>query len=217
MLGGRHITRLHARSALISSLGSSVTTQAAASAYDLVVIGGSAGGIPALQQLLSALPEDFPLPILLVQHLSAMLPSKLPQVLGYRTRLKAKWAEDGEALRPATVFIAPPDRHLLVRADRRIGLSSVERVGWWRPAVDVLFGSAAEAFGERTIAVVLSGAMWDGAKGVRAVVEAGGITIAQDEVSSGHFDMPAAALDLGRADLAMEPAKIALALQILAG
>lgn len=96
-------------------------------------------------------------------------------------------------------------------------LSSAERAGWWRPAVDVLFRSAADVFGERTIAVVLSGAMWDGAKGIGAVAETGGITIAQNEASSGHFDRPAAALDLGRADLAMEPAKIARALQVLAG
>ncbi|WP_210529648.1 chemotaxis protein CheB [Rubellimicrobium arenae] len=190
---------------------------AAALAYDVVVIGASAGGIAALHDLLSRLSADFPLPVLLAQHLSATLPSKLPEVLGYRTGLRTKWAEDGEALRPGTVFVAPPDRHLLVGPERRLALSSAERVGWWRPAVDVLFRSAADAFGDRTIAVVLSGAMWDGARGMRAVAEAGGITIAQDEASAGHFDMPAAALDLGRADLAMAPGKIAQALQVLIG
>jgi len=188
-----------------------------APAYDVVVIGASAGGVPALVALLSAVPADFPVPILVVQHLSATLPSNLPTVLGYRTPLMVKWAEQGELLRPGRVYVAPPDRHLLVQPNGRTALSSTDRIGWWRPAVDVLFRSAAAAYGERVIAVVLSGAMWDGAKGTRAVAEAGGITIAQDEGTCDHFDMPAAALDLGRADLMMSPPKIAEALRLLAG
>jgi two-component system chemotaxis response regulator CheB len=103
----------------------------------------------------------------------------------------------------------------LVKPGHRINLSAADRVGWWRPAVDVLFQSAAEVCGEGTIAVVLSGAMWDGAEGIAAVARAGGITIAQDEASSDHFDMPAAALDLGGADVMMSPLKIAQALQVL--
>ena len=185
-------------------------------AYSVVVISASAGGIPALMDLLSRLPADFALSILVVQHLSAKLPSRLPEVLGFRTPLKVKWAEDGEALNPGTVHVAPRDRHLLVGPGYRIALSSADRVGWWRPAVDALFRSAAEIYGERTIAVVLSGALWDGAKGIAAVREAGGITIVQDEATSDHFDMPAAALDLGRADVMMSPQKIAQALQVLA-
>jgi two-component system, chemotaxis family, protein-glutamate methylesterase/glutaminase len=181
----------------------------------VVVIGGSAGGIPALIALLSSLPADFPCPILLVQHLSATLPSQLPAVLGYRTALRVKWAEHGEAIRPATVYVAPRDRHLVVNPGHRIALSSANRAGRWRPAVDVLFRSAAEVCGERTIAVVLSGALWDGAKGIGAVGQAGGITIVQDEATSDHFDMPAAALDLGRADVMMSPRKIAQAIQVL--
>lgn len=184
-------------------------------AYDLVVIGGSAGGIPALTTLLSALPADFAVPILVVQHLAPKLPSQLPAVLGCRTALTVKWAENGELLRPGRVYVAPPDRHLAVARNRRVVLSSAEKVGWWRPAADVLFKSAAEAFGERVIAVVLSGAMWDGAKGIRAVGAAGGVTIAQAEKGCGYFEMPAAALDLGRADLALSPRRIAAALQVL--
>jgi len=181
------------------------STESAASR--VVVIGASAGGIPALIDLLSGLSADFPFPILLVQHLSATLPSRLPEVLGYRTALRAKWAEYGEAMKPGTIYVAPPDQHLVVKPGCRIGLSSAERVGWWRPAVDVLFQSAAEIYGEHTIAIVLSGAMWDGAKGMAAVASAGGITIVQDEVTSAHFDMPAAALDVGRADVMMSPGR----------
>jgi len=183
--------------------------------YDVVVIGASAGGVGALTKLLSALPADFSLPILVVQHISATQPSKLPEVLSYRTPLKVKWAEGGELIKPGCVYVAPPDRHLVVRPNRRIALTSAERVGWWRPAVDVLFESSAQSFGAGTIAVVLSGAMWDGAKGTAAVAKAGGITIAQDERSCDHFDMPAAAIDLGRADLTMSPSRIAEALQLL--
>ena len=180
------------------------------------MIGGSAGGIPALAAVLAALPADFPIPILVVQHLSAKLPSKLPVALGWRTGLRVKWAEDGEPARPGTVHVAPPDQHLLVAPGPRLALSSAERVGWWRPAVDALFRSAAEACGERVAAVVLSGAMWDGALGMIAVAKGGGITIAQDEATSAHFDMPAAALDLGRVDLVMSPRKIAETLRFLA-
>jgi two-component system chemotaxis response regulator CheB len=189
---------------------------APALAHDVVVVGGSAGGIPVLIKLLSALPAHFPLPILVVQHLSATLPSRLPDVLGWRTPLRVKWAEDGEALEPGTVYVAPPDRHLLVRPENRIALSSADRVGWWRPAVDALFLSAAEVCGARTVAIVLSGMMSDGTVGIAAVAGAGGITIAQNEATSDHFDMPAFALDIGHADLMMGPEEIIRALQVLA-
>ena len=183
---------------------------------DLVVVGGSAGGIPALISLLQALPADFPLPVLAVQHLPRQFPSKLPEVLQWHTKRAVKWAEDGEPIQAGMVYIGPADRHLLVGPDQQLILSSAPRVGWWRPAVDVLFESAAEIYGERVAAVVLSGAMWDGARGIAAVASRGGITIAQDEATSDHFDMPASAIDLGRADLIMNPARIASALQTLA-
>ena len=187
-----------------------------ASPYRVVVIGGSAGGFPALASLLSALPPDFGLPILVVLHLSATKPSKLPTVLAYHTGLQVKWAEHGERMRPGVVYVAPPDRHLLVGKGGEIALSEAERRGWWRPAVDTLFESAAAGYGEGVIAIVLSGAMWDGAQGIAAVARAGGITIAQDEGSSGHFDMPAAAIDFGRADLVMSPLEIVRALHLVA-
>lgn len=101
--------------------------------------------------------------------------------------------------------------------DGRMRLSSARRVGCWRPAVDVLFSSAARVYGAATIGVVLSGMMWDGARGIADVASAGGVTIVQDEESCPFFDMPAAALDLGRADVAMSPRDIARALCVLAG
>jgi two-component system chemotaxis response regulator CheB len=175
----------------------------------VVVIGASAGGIKALMALLSHLQVDFPYPIHLVLHLSAAKNSELDKVLGKITPLRVKWAEDGEVAMPGTVYIAPRDRHLLIVPGDRIALSSAERVGRWRPAVDALFRSAAQFCGERVIAVVLSGAMWDGAAGIEAVWKHGGLTVVQDEITSEHFDMPAAALDLGHADVALNPQKIA--------
>jgi two-component system chemotaxis response regulator CheB len=167
--------------------------------------------------LLAALPADFALPILVVQHLASkpILSSRLPAVLGWRTSLPVKWAVHGEALTPGTVYVAPPDQHLLVSPLRRIALSSDPKIGPWRPAVDALFASAADVYGAGVAAVILSGMMWDGAKGIAAVAKAGGITIAQDEHSCGHFEMPAAALDIGHADMVMSPRDIARALQLL--
>ncbi len=184
---------------------------------DLVVVGGSAGGIEALISLLRALPANFPLPILVVQHLSKDVPSKLPGILQRHTRQTVKWAEDGEPIAGGVVYVGPADRHLLVGADHRLVLSSAARAGWWRPAVDILFQSAADIYGGRVAGVVLSGTMWDGASGIAAIARRGGITIAQDEATSGHFDMPANAIDLGRADLILSPGKIAEALQVAAG
>ncbi|HEU4960198.1 MAG TPA: chemotaxis protein CheB [Sphingomonas sp.] len=185
--------------------------------YRAVVLGASAGGIAALKELLSALPADFPLPILLVLHISRTAESRLAEVLGYRTGLTVKWAQWGERALPGTVYVAPRDRHLLLQRNGRIALSDADPVGWWRPAVDRLFESAAAALGDAAIGAVLSGALWDGTRGITAIREAGGITIAQDEATSDHFDMPAGAIDIGRADIVLPPAKIAEALIVLAG
>jgi two-component system chemotaxis response regulator CheB len=181
----------------------------------VIVVGASAGGIPALIAILAALPQDFPIPILIVQHLAARAPSVLPTILGWRTRLAVRWAADGDELAPSHIYVAPPNRHLVIGPGGRLALSDAERIGWWRPAADALFQSAAACHKEKTIGIVLSGAMWDGAAGMAAIAAAGGITIAQDQASAGFFDMPAAACDFGRADLVMSPAQIANALRVL--
>ena len=192
------------------------THRAPVAAYSVVVVGASAGGIPALIALLEGLPATFRLPILVVQHLPADKISRLPHVLGRRTGLKVKWAEDGETIVGGIVYIAPPALHLLLRSDARLELSGADPVGFWRPAIDVLFESAADAYGAGVAAVILSGMMWDGAKGIAAIARGGGVTIVQDEASSRFFDMPTAALDFGHADLMMSPTKIATALGVLA-
>ncbi len=213
MLAGERMAVLHHPAAL-----KNVSRCPEAATRKLVAIGGSAGAIQALIGILSALPADFALPILIVQHISAKRASAcaLPAVLGWRSALTVKWAEHGERAEPGTAYVAPPDRHLLIRPGQRIALSSAARMGWWRPAIDALFLSAAETCGAETAAVVLSGALWDGAKGTAAIARQGGITIAQDERSCSHFDMPAASIDFGRADIVMAPDRIAEALLTLA-
>ncbi|MGN6848455.1 MAG: chemotaxis protein CheB, partial [Sphingomicrobium sp.] len=142
----------------------------------VIAIGGSAGGIRAAVEILSLLPADFPLPILFVLHLSALLPSRLVEVLALKTKLRVKWAQWGERALPGTVHVAPPDRHLLLKPNGRLALSDSDRVNYWRPAVDRLFESVAEVAGANSIGVVLSGSMFDGMRGIAAIRDAGGLT-----------------------------------------
>lgn len=178
----------------------------------VVAIGGSAGGIRAAIEIFANLPADFPLPILFVLHLSRVEPTRLADILQFRTRLRVKWAQWGEKALPGTVHVAPPDRHLLMQRNGRLALSDAEPFHYWRPAVDRLFESVAASCGANAIGVVLSGSLFDGMAGIAAIRDAGGLTIAQSELSSDHFDMPCAAIDQSRADIVLPPAKIAEAL-----
>jgi two-component system chemotaxis response regulator CheB len=164
-------------------------------------------------QILAPLPIVFRIPILVVLHLPRGGPtSVLPTVLGRVTRLRVKWADQGEHPVGGTVYIAPYDHHLTVAADGSLELSSSPRVNWCRPAVDPLFESIASTFGSRAIAIVLSGMLNDGARGVAAVHRNGGVTMAQSQATSIHFDMPRAAVDLGGSQIRFSPSKIAEAL-----
>jgi two-component system chemotaxis response regulator CheB len=163
-------------------------------AFDLVVIGGSAGAIEALHAILSKLPIDFPSPVAIVIHIPAQGPSLLPEVLATPESPPMKFAEDKEPIVPGTIYFAPPDYHLLVESGRTFALSLDERVHFSRPAIDVLFESAAAAYGHRLAGVILSGASEDGAQGLRAVAEAGGMTFVQSLESAEMVVMPAAAL-----------------------
>jgi two-component system chemotaxis response regulator CheB len=184
------------------------------SAGGVVAIGGSAGGVRAAINIFSRLPADFPLPILFVLHLSRVEPSRLADVLAYRTSLRVKWAQWGEKALPGTIHVAPPDRHLVIQPNGRLALSDTEPFHYWRPAVDRLFESVAASCGPGAIGVILSGLLFDGMAGMAAIRDAGGLTIAQSESSSDHFDMPCAAIDQSRADIVLPPAKIAEALMV---
>ena len=138
-----------------------------------VVIGASAGAIAALSRLLPPLSPDCSLPILVAVHVPVDKPNNIPALSQTRCRVVIKEAEDKEPLLPGTVYFAPPDYHLLVEQDGRLSLSNEEPVNFSRPSIDVLFESAAEAYGRTLLAIVLSGANEDGARGARAVSEAG--------------------------------------------
>ena len=158
-----------------------------------VVIGASAGGVQALLALLPELPVDFPLPILVVLHVPADRSNVLAPLFEARCRLTVKEAEDKEAARPGVVYFAPSDYHLLVEADGHLALSSEEAVNYSRPSIDVLFESAADAYGSGLSAVILTGANDDGARGLAAVVAAGGLALIEEPAAAYAPVMPKAA------------------------
>lgn len=192
--------------------------QGAASPYDLVAIGASAGGIAAVEAILERLPADFPLPIALVQHRTTHKPYLLARVLARHTRLKVKQAQEGETLQPGTVYLAPPDRHLVIDERRRLALVDGHRIRHVLSSVNPLFESAAAVLGPRMIGVVLSGYDGDGTDGVQAIDAAGGVVIAQDQASSRAFAMPASAIATGCVDAVLPVERIAAVLvQLAAG
>jgi two-component system chemotaxis response regulator CheB len=183
----------------------------------VVAIATSAGGLRALKVVLAGLPADFPAAVLVVQHLDREHHSYLADILGRHARLRVKQAEAGDPLGPGTVFIAPPDYHLLVNADGTLGLSHSELVRFVRPSADRLFESLADHCQGRAIAVVLTGMGSDGAAGVRAVKRAGGRVLVQDQATAEFGGMPAAAIQTGQADAVLPLDRIAEALISLTG
>lgn len=175
----------------------------------MVTLASSAGGLNALSQVFSALPPDFPAAITLVQHLDPKHPSQLANILGRRTVLSVKQAQEGGLLHPGTIYVAPPDQHLLVNSNRTLSLSHSELVHFVRPSADLLFESVAASFKERAIAVVLTGTGSDGVMGVRAIKKMGGQVIAQDKATAEHFGMPSAAIDTGVVDRVLPLSEIA--------
>jgi two-component system, chemotaxis family, protein-glutamate methylesterase/glutaminase len=179
---------------------------------DVVAIGGSTGGPNALQSLLAQLPDDFPLPVLVVQHMPAVFTRQLAERLAGACPLAVAEAAGGEPLVPGHVWIAPGGRHLAVRREPAGGMRVVVHDGppenSCRPAVDVLFRSLAEAYGSRVLAVVLTGMGRDGLEGARRVRRQGGFVLAQDEVSAVVWSMPGAVVNAGLADGALAPAEL---------
>lgn len=161
---------------------------------DVVVVGASLGGPRALAALLRALPAGFAAPMLVVQHIADGFTEGLATWLDQESDLTVRTARDGEALRPGLVLFAPTGRHLVVEKGCA-RLSDAPAVESFKPSVTPLFLSAAEAYGARVCGVILTGMGRDGAEGLRAIRDAGGSTIAQDEASSAVFGMPRAAIE----------------------
>lgn len=179
--------------------------------FDVVAIGTSAGGLAALTGVLSQLPSDIPVSILVVQHLDPKHRSLMVELLQKHCRLKIKTAEDGEPMEQSVAYIAPPNRHLLL-ADGKLSLSSSAFVHFSRPSIDLLFESVAASLEDKVIGVLLTGAGTDGAMGIKAIKEKGGTTIAQDPNTAEHSSMPATAIATGMVDFVLPLPEIAPAI-----
>lgn len=176
----------------------------------VLAIAASTGGPAALQCLLSDLPGDLGVPVLIVQHIAHGFVQGLASWLNSASPLSVKVATDGETLAPNTVYLAPDERHLGVRDRTRLFLSAEPPVGGFRPSGSVLFSSVARTFGPHSVSVILTGMGSDGLEGLRAVREADGFIIAQDEASSAVFGMPAAAIAAGLPNLVLPLSRIAV-------
>jgi two-component system, chemotaxis family, protein-glutamate methylesterase/glutaminase len=161
---------------------------------DAVAIGASAGGVEALCVLLPALPADTVAAIFVVLHLPRDRPSLLAEIFARKCRLKVREAEDKQPVQAGTVYFAPNDYHLLVDDGPQLALSVDELVHHSRPSIDVLFESAAEIYGRRLLGIILTGANEDGAQGLAAVHEAGGMTVVQEPASARSRTMVVAAM-----------------------
>ena len=184
-------------------------------AFDVVAMAASAGGLTALSNILSSLPPEFPGVVLVVQHLDPRHRSLMAEILSKRSPLEIREAKEGDTLSPKTVFIAPPNRHLLVNLDGTLSLSQSELVHFVRPSADLLFESVAAIYKDRAIAVILTGTGSDGTMGVQAIKKMGGTVIAQDERTSEFFGMPGAAINTGNVDFVLPLDEIASALVTL--
>lgn len=167
--------------------------------FQLVVIGCSMGGMQALQTIFETLPEDFPLPITVVQHRYKTSSEGLPQFLRRHSKLQVVDTTDKEWLRRGMVYLAPANYHLLVERGE-LNLSVDEKVEYSRPSIDVMFESAADAYGSGVVAVVLTGANADGARGAARIKKRGGFVIVQDPKTAESPAMPQAAVDATRVD-----------------
>lgn len=178
-------------------------------AFELVALAASAGGLKALSRVVSELPVDFSAAIVVVQHLAPHHPSALVDILSRRTVLPVQFVKSNEYLCSGVIYIGPPNYHTLVNPDGTFALVQTKRVNFVRPSADRLFESVAANYGERAIAVVLTGTGKDGAHGVEAIKQHGGVVIAQDEATAEYFGMPDAAIQTGMVDFVLPLAEIA--------
>ena len=182
--------------------------------YELVVIGGSWGGLRAVESLLAGLGDDCPAAVVVALHRgSEESRGRLERLLQNYTRLPVREVEDKDDLLAGHVYLAPSDYHTLIEEDGTVGLSTEERVRFARPSIDVLFRSAAEAYRERCVGIVLTGANEDGADGLRRIKELGGVAIVQDPRTAERREMPAAAIEATDADVVLPLKEIGLFLR----
>jgi two-component system chemotaxis response regulator CheB len=176
--------------------------------YEAIVMGMSAGGIEALKLILPALPPSFPLPIMIAQHRDEHSGSFLSEYLNDKSGIQVSEAEDKEPLCAGRAYLAPAGYHLLIESDRCLSLSVDPRVNHACPSIDVLFESAADAFGKSLIGIVLTGANADGAQGLKAIKARGGLAIVQNPEEAKSSAMPRAALKAASPDYIVELTRI---------
>jgi two-component system, chemotaxis family, protein-glutamate methylesterase/glutaminase len=182
---------------------------------DAVVIGASAGGIEALSMLLPALPAGLRPPVFIVLHLPRDRPSVLVEIFTPKCAVPIREAQDKEAVMPGTVYFAPSNYHLLVDDGPQLALSADDPVHHSRPSIDVLFESAMEIYNDRLLGIILSGANEDGASGLAAIHDAGGITVVQSPQTARAPHMVLSALKLRQADCVLALDEIAGMLRTL--
>jgi two-component system chemotaxis response regulator CheB len=190
------------------SVEPSAVEAAAMRRIEAVVIGASAGGFEALLAVLKGLPASYPMPLVVVLHLPENHDSRLADLFGLRLPLQAREARDKESLAAGTVYFAPSGYHLSIENDRSFSLSCEDRVSYARPSIDVLFASAADAYGKSLAGILLTGANYDGAAGLAGMRLAGALTIVQDPATAEVSTMPEAALRRMTPDLILPLAEI---------
>lgn len=178
--------------------------------YELIAVGASWGGLHAVSTLLSALEPEGGAAVVVAQHRSPEAGEGLAGLLQERTQLVVRDADDKDTLEAGCVYLAPADYHLLVEHDGTLALSTEDRVQFARPSVDVLFESAAVAYRERCIGIVLTGLNEDGAAGLARIKELGGVAIVQDPRTAEQSEMPAAAIAATKADVILPLEEIGL-------
>jgi len=175
----------------------------------VVVIGASAGGLDAMRQIVRKLPHDFDAPILVVMHIPSQNESLLAQILARETMLPAKQVVDGERARNGVIYVAAPDKHLMIEEDGTLRSVHGPRENRHRPAVDPLLRSAALAYGGRAVGVILSGALDDGTAGLLEIKRRGGMAVVQDPREAPHAGMPESALAHVDVDYVLPASEIA--------
>ena len=172
--------------------------------YEAVVIGVSSGGLEALRIVLPFLPADFPAPVLIVYHRGSQRDRFVIEYMNQLAGMEVKEAEEKEPLVPGFIYLAPPNYHLLVEEDRTLALSTEKRVSYSRPSIDILFETAAEAYGSGLVGLILTGANHDGAKGMKTLKERGGLALVQNPDTAEVGRMPRAAMKTAGADRILE-------------
>jgi two-component system chemotaxis response regulator CheB len=192
-------------------------TMVAEDTPEIIAIAASAGGLSAIEQVLEGLPADFPAAILIVQHLDPAHRSHLAEILSRHTRLAVQNAKAEERPLAGHVYVAPPGRHLIVDADKRIGFSDEPVVHFVRPSADVLFESLAMSYGTRALVVILSGTGSDGSGGAAIIKKMGGRVVVEDPETAEFPGMPKAALLACEVDQIVPLARTAQTLRELVG